>query len=135
MNELSAAAEGPHQTVVLDAAALTALRELDADGSGGIMLRVLAAFEKSLARMLWQLQEQRVLCNSDALFTIAHTLKAPAASCGALTLSQLAREVEQRHRPGLARDDSAAREMRADITCLLAEGEAVLVAVRAMLQH
>jgi HPt (histidine-containing phosphotransfer) domain-containing protein len=134
MNIPSTMDSSARPAAVLDEAALAALRELDPDGGLGIVRRVLGAFEKSLARMLLQLQDQLVLANSDALFNIAHTLKAPAASCGALVLSQLAREVEQRHRPGPSRDHSAEREMRADITALANESEAVLVAVRAMLR-
>jgi HPt (histidine-containing phosphotransfer) domain-containing protein len=138
MNNALSASDTPHRPVVLDAAALTALRELDANGGLGIMMRVLAAFEKSLARMLQQLQEQLLLGDAHTVFAIAHTLKAPAASCGALALSQMARDVELRYRskPGAdtAPEGSMAREMRADITRLTTEGEAVLVAVRAMLQ-
>jgi HPt (histidine-containing phosphotransfer) domain-containing protein len=69
------------------------------------------------------------------VFRIAHTLKAPAASCGAPALSQVAREVEQRHRPGASPNAPTAEELRADVTRLTAEGDAVLVAVRAMLRY
>jgi histidine phosphotransfer protein HptB len=129
--------------VVLDAAALAELRALDPQGGDGIMKRVLTAFDRSLALMLTQLQQQLHVADdssgssgsSEAVFRIAHTLKAPAASCGAPVLAQLAREVEQRHRPGASPVSPTGDELRADVTRLAAEGEAVLMAVRAMLRY
>jgi HPt (histidine-containing phosphotransfer) domain-containing protein len=120
---------------VLDAAALDALRALDPHGGDGIMNRVLTAFEKSLTSMLAQLRQQWVEGQTEVVFRIAHTLKAPAASCGALVLSQLAREVEQRHRPGASPNGPTVDELRADVTRLTVEGDVVLVAVRAMLRY
>jgi HPt (histidine-containing phosphotransfer) domain-containing protein len=131
----NSAADSAHPPVALDEAALASLRELDDDGSQRTLWRVMAAFEKSLARMLQQLQDQLALGDAHAVFSIAHTLKASAASCGALMLSQVAREVEQRYRPGADRDARAAGELRADITRLTTAGEAALLAVRAMLRH
>jgi HPt (histidine-containing phosphotransfer) domain-containing protein len=124
--------------LVLDAAALNDLRALDPLGGDGIMKRVLAAFEKSLTAMLAQLRLQLdpgCPGSSDAVFRIAHTLKAPAASCGAPMLARVAREVEQRHRPGASPNSPTADELRADVTRLTAEGDVVLVAVRAMLRY
>lgn len=120
---------------VLDVAALDALRALDPQGGDGLLNRVLTAFEKSLTLMLAQLRQQLVEGQSEAVFRIAHTLKAPASSCGAPVLSQVAREVEQRHRPGASPHGPTVEQLRADVTRLTAEGDAVLVAVRAMLRY
>jgi HPt (histidine-containing phosphotransfer) domain-containing protein len=131
--------------MVLDAVALDALRALDPQGGDGVMKRVLVAFERSLASMLVQLQSHlqpqpqapagQSASASEAVFRIAHTLKAPAASCGAPALAQLAREVEQRHRPGASPNSTTSEELRADVTRLTVEGEAVLMAVRAILRY
>jgi HPt (histidine-containing phosphotransfer) domain-containing protein len=134
---VKAAPVQPAAVVVLDAAALAALRELDPDGKLGIVKRVLTAFEKSLVRLMGQLQLHADappgLAAAEAVFGIAHQLKAPAASCGALALSQVCREVEQKYRPSPTRQPDVELDLRADVTRLLAFVQAALVAVRAML--
>ncbi len=123
--------------LVLDPVALASLRELDADGSLGIVKRVLTAFEKSLVRLMGQLQVHAdsppSLASAEAVFGIAHQLKAPAASCGALRLSQVCREVEEKYRPSPTRQPDVELDLRADVTRLLSFAQAALVAVRAML--
>lgn len=115
----------------LDAAALSRLRELDPDGRHGVLTRVLAAFETSLARMLVQLRAQ---CDAgDAgdpgvVAGVAHTLKSSSASVGALALAASCAEVERRLRSG------APGNLQAEIERLVNEGEAALRAVGAMLR-
>jgi HPt (histidine-containing phosphotransfer) domain-containing protein len=134
----------PPPPLVLDAAALDGLRAIDPHGGDGVLTRVLSAFERSLAAMLVELQlladdasvgRSAISDTSEAVFRIAHTLKAPAISCGAPALARLSREVEQRHRPGASPSGPTSDELRADVTRLTAEGEAVLAAVRAMLRY
>jgi histidine phosphotransfer protein HptB len=138
----SAAPAGPDAVnaeapTVLDPVALAALRDLDPDGKLGVVKRVLAAFEKSLVRLMGQLQlhadSPATLAAAESVFGIAHQLKAPAASCGALGLSQVCREVEQKYRPSPTRQPDVELDLRADVTRLLASAQAALVAVRAML--
>ncbi len=124
---MSDAARAPRNTT-LDAAALARLRELDPDGRHGVVVRVLAAFEASLSRMLAQLREQRENADATAVKDIAHTLKSSSASVGALELTGACTEIERRVRGG---DTSA---LRADVERLLDEGEAALAAVAAMLR-
>jgi len=112
----------------LDAAALTRLRELDPDGRHGVVMRVLAAFETSLARMLVQLGAERRDGNTGVVVSVAHTLKSSSAAVGALALSQACADVEGRLRQGVAGD------LDADVERLLREGEAALSAVGAMLR-
>lgn len=114
--------------VSLDAAALARLRELDPDGRHGVVNRVLAAFETSLARMLVQLRAELGEGHDGVVAAVAHTLKSSSASVGALALSRACGEVEKRLRDGLAGD------LDADVTRLIAEGQAALLAVRAMLR-
>jgi hypothetical protein len=116
--------------VTLDAAALARLRELDPDGRNGVVRRVLSAFETSLVRMLGQLTAEVEAANAGVVASIAHTLKSSSASVGALRLAAACEDVERRARA--ARDAGAAAQ-RHDVERLLAEGEAALAAVRAML--
>jgi HPt (histidine-containing phosphotransfer) domain-containing protein len=112
----------------LDAVALARLRELDPDGRHGVVDRVLRAFESSLSRMLVQLTAEREDGRSDVVAVIAHTLKASAASVGALELAKACAEVEHRLR------SETHATISADVERLLLEGEAALAAVAAMLR-
>ena len=112
---------------ILDPQALARLRELDPDGRHGVLERVLQAFEASLARMLGQLAAQRPQADALAVRDIAHTLKSSSASVGALALSQVCADVERRLR------DGSAEPATGELDRLLAEGQAALAAVTAML--
>ena len=112
----------------LDPQALARLRELDPDGRQGVLMRVLAAFETSLSRMLVQLQAERVSGHPDVVSSVAHTLKSSSASVGALGLAAACADVEARLRGG---DVSA---LQPDIARLISEGESALAAVSAMLR-
>jgi histidine phosphotransfer protein HptB len=113
--------------VTLDAQALARLRELDPDGRHGVLQRVMVAFETSLSRMLVQLQSELGAGHADVVATVAHTLKSSSASVGALELAHACAEVEARLRGG----EHAALDR--DITRLISEGEAALIATRAIL--
>lgn len=112
----------------LDPAALERLRELDPDGSHGVLQRVLGTFETSLAHMLAQLAAQASGGQARAVADIAHKLKSSAAAVGAMTLSQTCAEVEQRQRLG------APAQLDADVRRLITDGELALQAVRAILR-
>jgi HPt (histidine-containing phosphotransfer) domain-containing protein len=113
----------------LDAQALARLRELDPDGRSGVVARVMQAFEASMVRQMAQLIEARDAGNAAAVGQIAHTLKSSSASLGALALSALCAEVEQKVRAGEIADLAP----RVDQLLLLAQ--AALAAVRAMLRE
>lgn len=121
----------PEPAPELDRAALERLRELDPDGRLGVVQRVLAAFETSVARMVVQLQAEMPPPGTDGnpqvVATIAHTLKSSSASVGALSLAAACAEVERRIRSG------EPGELATEVRTLIAEGESALVAVRAML--
>ena len=112
----------------LDAGALARLRELDPDGRHGVLNRVLAAFETSLARMLVQLRAELDAGDPGVVAGVAHTLKSSSASVGALALSATCAEVERRLRTG------APGDLHADVMRLVTDGEAALHAVGAMLR-
>lgn len=112
----------------LDGAALARLRELDPDGRHGVVDRVLTAYETSLRRLLAQLNTELAAADRALVAGIAHTLKSSSASVGALALSARCAEVEHRLRAG------AADDLSADVQRLVAEGEAALRAVAAVLR-
>ncbi len=88
----------------LDPKALALLRELDPDGRQGVLMRVLTAFDTSLARMIMQLDAESDSGDAGVVAGIAHTLKSSSASVGALELSRVCAEVESRLRSGQASD-------------------------------
>jgi hypothetical protein len=118
----------PVEPVTLDATALARLRELDPEGRHGVLQRVLGAFEASLGRMLAQLAAELERPQTAVVASVAHTLKSSSASVGALRLAAACDEVERRTR---GRGEPAQRH---DVERLLAEGEAALAAVRAILR-
>ncbi|MBT9486896.1 MAG: Hpt domain-containing protein [Rubrivivax sp.] len=112
---------------MLDAEAIHRLRQLDPDGSRGFMGQLLRTFETSLVRHLASLREAQAQADLKRAGDVAHTLKSSSASVGALVFAQGCAVVERGARQG----DMAA--LQAPLDGLLAEGERVLAAVRAML--
>lgn len=112
----------------LDPQALARLRELDPDGRHGVLMRVLTAFDTSLARMIAQLHAESEGGDADVVAGIAHTLKSSSASVGALALSRVCADVESRLRAGDASD------LRHDIQRLVAGAEAAQRSVAAILR-
>jgi HPt (histidine-containing phosphotransfer) domain-containing protein len=126
---LPPASSCPALPVTLDAAALSRLRELDPEGRLGVVERVMKAFETSLTRMVGQLVNERSGGNAAVVSAVAHTLKSSSASVGALALSRACADVEKRLRNGEPGD------LMAEIERLLAESDAALTAVKAMLRY
>ena len=134
----------PHQRAIaavrLDEPALARLRELDPDGRHRVVMRVLTAFETSLARMLTQLRAERTGGHTDGhadghadgqaavLASMAHMLKSSSASVGALELAEACAEIELKLRHG------DASGLQGDISRLIATGESALLAVAAILR-
>ncbi|MCY7315361.1 MAG: Hpt domain-containing protein [Rubrivivax sp.] len=118
----------------LDSAALARLHDLDPDGRYAVVARVLAAFDKSLTRMLARLagegggESAAEINKTETIADMAHTLKSSSASVGASALARACAEIEARQRVG----DTAA--LHADTARLVAEAAAAQLAVRAILQ-
>jgi len=123
-----ASTDGSAPPAALDAAALARLRELDPDGRQGLLARVLAAYESSLRGMIDQLHAALDAGDAGAVAGLAHKLKSSSASVGALALAASCADVERRLRGGVPGD------LAADVARLLADGEAALHAVGAMLR-
>ena len=128
MNPTSAPDTGAGPPPGLDPQALARLRELDPDGRHGVVPRVLAAYETSLQRMLVQLRAAPDPAHPGVLASVAHMLKSSSASVGALALARTCAEVEARLRIG------DASSLAGDLARLIADAEAALVAVAAILR-
>jgi hypothetical protein len=82
----------------LDAGALQRLNELDPGGRHGLLPKVLRTFDGSTRRLLEQLVAARAAGDLEQQRMVAHTLKSSSMSVGALRLSQLCADAEQRLR-------------------------------------
>jgi len=94
----------PHPSpcsTVLDAQALARLRELDPGGNSKLIERVVAAYLKSLDRLLPDLAAARgATLDLHVVRHVSHTLKSSSASLGALQLAQRCAEIESLARKG-----------------------------------
>lgn len=88
----------------LEPEAIARLRELDPGGANQLLERVVAAYLKSLDRLLPDLAQARAGGEQGldlaAIRHVAHTLKSSSASLGALKLSQRCAEIETMARQG-----------------------------------
>ncbi len=105
---------------LLDAAALTRLRELDPGGRAGLLKRVLQTYTQSLERVIVPWRAARAAGDAQSLRHMAHTLKSSSASVGALALSTLCADVEARLRDGRLEGTEA------QLDALAAEAERIL---------
>jgi len=78
----------------LDEVALSRVRELDPAGRDQLLLRLLGVFEKSIDRMLIQIEQARAADDAKGVHVVAHTLKSSSAAVGALALSRQCAVVE-----------------------------------------
>jgi len=112
---------------LIDPAALRRLQALDPDGRRNLMPRLLQAYNDSLTTLALQLEGARSGPDLELAGRVGHTLKSSSERMGALALSALAAEVEQRARAG---DVGGLVPL---LEPLAAEIEGVRAAVRAML--
>ncbi|MBG6081674.1 Hpt domain-containing protein [Rubrivivax gelatinosus] len=112
---------------MLDDTALARLRELDPDGSLGVVGRVLETFRMALGRDLDRLKQARDAGDLKTVGEVAHKVKSSSASVGALELSTLCAEIERRVRVG----DTA--DIAPRVQALLAEAQRAQLAVAAAL--
>jgi HPt (histidine-containing phosphotransfer) domain-containing protein len=85
----------------LDAQALARLQELDPQGANKLLERVIAAYVKSLERLLPELENARGTgLDLNVIRHVCHTLKSSSASLGALDLAERCAEIETMARIG-----------------------------------
>jgi HPt (histidine-containing phosphotransfer) domain-containing protein len=80
--------------MAIDQRALENLRELDPDGSSGVFAQLVAAYLRSAAALLEQMQTALAANDGVSLTRHAHTLKSTSATLGATRVSEIARELE-----------------------------------------
>jgi HPt (histidine-containing phosphotransfer) domain-containing protein len=112
----------------LDETALARLRELDPGGENQLIERIVAAYSKSLERLLPELASARgAALQLSVVRHFSHTLKSSSASLGALALSQRCAAIEEMARNG----QLEGLEMQLD--CMLREIAQVRQALIALL--
>lgn len=113
----------------LDVSALERLAGLDPQGRAALLPRVLHTYQASLRRLVTQVSSAAQAGDLPAAQLAAHTLKSSSASVGALRLSGLCAEIENRVRA--QRSDGLVELARS----LQAESLKVDSAVQAMLEQ
>jgi HPt (histidine-containing phosphotransfer) domain-containing protein len=113
-----------HPAPVLDAAALTALRELDPTGKNRLLERVFVAFQTSTARLIPQLLESQRIADLQGIRHVAHTLKSSSASVGGMKLSGICADLEACIRLGQAGD------LQPQVQALAEEAQSLLLALK-----
>ena len=105
---------------VLDAGALERLRELDPKGENKLIARVIKAYDSSSARLMPQLEDARRAGDHAGVRHVAHTLKSSSASIGAMKLSQLCADIENKIRTNqLENLDPLVDAMHAEVEIVL----------------
>ncbi len=85
----------------LDAQSLARLQELDPNGANKLIERVIAAYVKSLEKLLPELENARgENLDLNVVRHVSHTLKSSSASLGALNLAERCAEIETMARIG-----------------------------------
>ena len=125
---MSCSANATDPTAVLDAGALARLTELDPQGTGDLVQRVLSTYANALERSRQELLLLRQPLQQEPLRHLAHTLKSSSASVGALALSALCAQVEHNVR------SQPAGEIGSLLDALQTEMQRVSGAVQAMLR-
>ncbi|EFX61554.1 hypothetical protein DAPPUDRAFT_338993 [Daphnia pulex] len=111
----------------LDPIALERLRELDPSGQNKLIERVLAAYLKSLDRLLPELAQARgEQLDLQVVRHVSHTLKSSSASLGALDLAERCAEIETRAR------NQQAEGMEALLDAMLDDIQQVRLALTAL---
>lgn len=109
----------------LDEHALRRLADLDPDGRGGLLRRVLLTYEQSLRRLAAQFEQARADGDAQGLRQVAHTLKSSSASVGALALARHCADIER----GL-RDGAEPLALQADLDAMTQQSRIVLAALQ-----
>ncbi|MDQ2777971.1 MAG: Hpt domain-containing protein, partial [Pseudomonadota bacterium] len=118
-------------------AALARLRELDPDGSRGLLVRILTVFQTSLESAVMQLRMASAEHRARTVCELAHKLKSSSASVGASSLSAPCAAIEARLRPQLDGEgaiDVTDSELDVHSDRLTAESEATLTLLQTMLR-
>jgi CheY-like chemotaxis protein/HPt (histidine-containing phosphotransfer) domain-containing protein len=93
--EAPAGAPAPQETPsAIDPKALAAIAALQPPGGEDILKKVIALYLESSLTLMKGIREAAEGNNADALYRAAHTLKSSSAYLGAMTLSEMSKELE-----------------------------------------
>ncbi|MDG4553348.1 MAG: response regulator [Candidatus Competibacter sp.] len=85
---------------VLDMAVLKSIREMQRNGSPGLMERLIDLYQRGASTLLEQLRGAADTGEREELRTVAHTLKSSSANVGAMRMQRLCKELEMMARAG-----------------------------------
>ena len=97
----------PAPSATLDPAALAAIRELDPDGTAGLLGQVVALYLEASPGLIGQIRSGLAAHAAAAVRMAAHTLKSSSANVGARRLSELCASLEHAARDGKLPGDDA----------------------------
>ncbi len=80
--------------MALDQQALDELRELDPDGSSGLLAQIIGAYLKDAPEQIQHIHDALAAQDIDALVRHAHSLRSASRSLGATRVAQVAGEIE-----------------------------------------
>jgi HPt (histidine-containing phosphotransfer) domain-containing protein len=80
--------------MALDQQALNELRELDPDGSSGLLAQVIGAYLKDAPEQVQKISDALAAQDVDALVLHAHSLRSASGSLGATRVAEVAGDIE-----------------------------------------
>lgn len=80
--------------MALNQAALNELRELDPDGSTGLLAQIIGTYLVDAAALIAQMRDALTAGDGASLTRHAHSLKSTSMSLGAMRVGELARDIE-----------------------------------------
>jgi CheY-like chemotaxis protein len=95
MLDAERSAREPGGKDVVDLSALDAFRELDSDGSGGILAQLISVFLENTPAVLVELRQAVIEGSSPQVARLAHTLKGSCSNFGAHRMRDLCFELEK----------------------------------------
>lgn len=93
--------------VVLDMKVLKTIREMERDGSPGLVERLIDLYQRDAAILLQQMREIAACGEYEKLRIVAHTLKSSSANVGAVRVQSLCKDLEMMAREGIVPDATA----------------------------
>ena len=97
----------PAPSATLDPAALAAIRELDPDGTAGLLGQVVALYLEASPGLIGQIRSGLAAHAAAAVRMAAHTLKSSSANLGARRLAELCASLEHAARDAKLPGDDA----------------------------
>lgn len=84
----------------LDPASLNEIRELDPDGSAGVLAKVIATYFETSLQLVANLRDAAAAGDTDQAMRAAHTLKSSSGFLGAKDFADVCRQIEAATREG-----------------------------------